>query len=241
MSEALPTLGEAKMRDGATLLEKTRTACLAVLRGKKFPFPETLWNSLVRELQELYRRAHLTASLYNKYDELGCGDLVLLPEEQLSRPWRKRETLTNEANLTEIEKTLCQSILEMGIRPPIRRKPPKMALLCDRRMGSGPNPSSLFLQRQHQLRTQALRMDKKTIAAVKEIHAVNLALLAMNAVEIPTEVPVTLKLFNELQRNRLKTLRVFLKFQWYADIRHILEVSSKGMHHFTAATPEREN
>ena len=222
MSEALPTLGETKMRDDEGWIEKTRSTCWEMARNSKVPFPEDLWTTLLTEMKELYRRSHLTSSLYNKYEELGCGDLVLLPEEQLSRPWRKRQTLTNEAHLTETEKALCQSILEMGIRPPIRKRAPRRALPNERRMGSGHNPSELFLDRRNLLGTEGLRMDKKTIAAVQEVHAVNLTLLAMSAVHIPKEVPTTLKRFNELQNSCLKSLQVFLKFQWYADIRHIL-------------------
>ena len=181
MAEAMPTLEETKMRDDDAFMERTRSACLAMARNSKVPFPERLasfrepkrrlgqqhpthplthshnisshpipshpipfhpipshsipfhsipfhpplqWNNLLRELQELYRRSHLTASLYNKYDELGCGDLVLLPEEQLSRPWRERQKLTNEEHLSKTERKLMQSILEMGIKPPVRRKAP---------------------------------------------------------------------------------------------------------------------
>ena len=53
-------------------------------------------------------------------------------------------------------------------------------------------------------------MDGKTISAIQEVHAVNLTLLAMSAVQIPKDLPTSLKHFNELQKSRLKSLRVFL-------------------------------
>ena len=66
MAEAMPTLEETKMRDDDAFMERTRSACLAMARNSKVPFPERL--ASFREPKRRLGQQHPTHPLTHSHN-----------------------------------------------------------------------------------------------------------------------------------------------------------------------------